>query len=87
MGGIGEVNARVMITPVSLLISDERETETEGAMLANMAGNETPDIVSTAASSTLKVDITRFFLEATADEGRISPRTVQTTLAFSAEKK
>jgi|LauGreDrversion4_1035100.scaffolds.fasta_scaffold1418391_1 hypothetical protein len=58
-GGFGEIKERVIATLTSLLITDERVTETELATLANMEGNETPAIVSTATLFSSKVDITR----------------------------
>ena len=51
-----------------------------------MAGNDTPAIVSKAAPFTSKVDMTRSSLAATVDDGRISPRSEQTTSALEEAK-
>jgi hypothetical protein len=51
-----------------------------------MAGNDTPAIVSKAAPFTSKVEMTKSSLVATADDGRISPRSEQTTSALEEAK-
>ena len=84
--GFGETNETVIATLVSLLINDERDTETDIATLTNTGGTDTPAIVSKAAPLMLKVDTTRSFLAATADDGRVSPRTVQTISELEAAK-
>ena len=84
--GFGEINETVSTTLVVLLITDERDTKTDIATLANTGGNETLATVSKAARLMSKVVITRSFLAATADDGRMSPRTVQTTSELDAAK-
>ena len=51
-----------------------------------MGGNETPAIVSKAAPFMSKVDMTISSLAAVADDGRMSPRSKQTTSALEADK-
>ncbi len=70
LGGLGEIKDKYM---TSLLISDERDNETEVVTLANMAGNNAPAIVTKAAPFKSKVGMTRSSLTATADDGRMSP--------------
>ena len=54
-------------------MTDERDTETDVAMLANMAGNLKLAIVSKPAPLESKVEMTRSSFAATTDDGRMSP--------------
>ena len=83
--GLGEINERVIATLASLLMTDESDTDTDVARPANTAGSDIPAIVSNAALLASKVDMTRLPCAATADAGRTSPRTVQTTSDPDAE--
>ena len=80
------MNERVIATLASLLMTDDSDTDTDVARPANTAGSDMPAIVSNAALFASKVDMTRLSCAATADAGRASPRTVQTTLDLDAEK-
>ena len=77
--GVGDINANVMPTLSLLLMADVRDKETDVATLENIPGNDTAAIVSRAAPSTSKVDMTRLSFAATGADGRMSPRTVQMT--------
>ena len=84
--GNGEINAKVKPTLSLLLMTDVRDKETEVATLINMAGIDTAAIVSRAAPITSKVDMTRSSFAATGSDGRMSPRSVQITLALEDER-
>ena len=77
--GVGDINSNVMPTLSLLLMADVRDKETDVATLENIPGNDTAAIVSKAAPFTSKVDMTRSSFAATGADGRMSPRTVQTT--------
>ena len=83
--GVGDINANVMPTLSLLLMTDERDKETDVATLENIPGIDTAAIVSRAAPFTSKVDMTRSFFAATGADGRMSPRSVQMTSELEAE--
>ena len=84
--GVGDINANVMPTLSLLLMADVRDKETDVATLENIPGNDTAAIVSRAAPFTSKVDMTRSSFAATGADGRMSPRSVQTTLELEDER-
>ncbi len=77
--GVGDINANVMPTLSLSPMKDVRDKETDVATLENIPGNDTAAIVSRAAPFTSKVDMTRSSFAAAGADGRMSPRTVQTT--------
>ena len=84
--GVGDINANVMPTLSLSPMKDVRDKETDVATLENIPGNDTAAIVSRAAPFTSKVDMTRLSFAATGADGRMSPRSVQTTLELEDER-
>ena len=82
----GEINLRVITTSAVRLVTAERDTETDVATPANMAGKFKFAIVSKPAPLESKVEMTRSSFAATTEDGRMSPCTVQTTFELAVGK-